>query len=145
MMTLRDKLVYLAATFDGEGTISLQRFGSPVLRPAHIYPRLQVSNTDVGLMGWLVANFGGHYEPKGRGLLGRKQCYQWRMQGQEAINLLVMVLPWLLIKQAQAWLCLEFWAQRVSPVARKNGVPAEQQALRQGFMLAVQHLNSGAA
>jgi hypothetical protein len=145
MSTLRDKLAYLAGIIDGEGTISLQRFGSLILRPAHIYPRITISNTDMGLINWLCDNFGGKYRKQAIGLLGRKQCWSWSIQGQGAVNLLVMVLPWLLIKPTQAWLCLEFWAQRVRAPARKSGVPPEQQALRQGFMFAVQYLNSGTA
>ncbi len=137
----REKLAYLAGIIDGEGSIAISPSGSRPSYPYNLYPRLRVGNTDLGLIEWLANNFGGSYGKTGTTNGRHKRLYNWTITGQAAIDLLTTVRPWLLVKQQQAWLSCEFWAQRNTTNTRRDGVSGEEKALREGFLLASRYLN----
>ncbi len=137
---MSEKLAYLAGLVDADGTVSLLSGGHN--QTYNIVPGLAVSNTDEGIMDWLVKNFGGRAYPYNPATAGRKTCYRWLLQGQAAIDLLVRLRPRLLIKAERAWLTLEYWAQRtIRRGGRGARMPVEEQALRQGFLAASHYLN----
>lgn len=100
----RDDLIYLAATVDCEGCVSVAARNAG--RGNYITPTLQITNTDRALIDWLLANVGGtvYIRPEPRD--NRKPCWLWRCAGDEARQIIRSVRPWLKLKQHQADLVL---------------------------------------
>lgn len=70
---------------------------------------IQIANSNIELMKWLVRNFGGVYYSKPRHKENWKTGYTWRPKGRKnAETLLLGVLPYLVLKREQANLALEF-------------------------------------
>lgn len=103
---------YTAGIIDGEGSISLvlittriTKSGRPATAPKLV---IQVSNTNVNLIRWLVntwrmGSVAGPYQPR---RATHKAVYCWRVRGPTAAKLLHQVLPFLIIKREQAKLGL---------------------------------------
>jgi len=91
--------VYLAALVDGEGTITIQK------RNMNFRPCLQVANTSVELLAWLISI--GFYSTLARNSNGRPY---WRIQvsGYGIVDILEEILPYLIIKKKHAELTIEF-------------------------------------
>lgn len=87
---------YLAGIVDGEGTITLTRNNA---KDKFRRPTLSVSNTDVGLMNWLQAEFGG----KIKTIVSQRYLtsYEWRVEFRVALELLRMIRPSLKVRQKQ--------------------------------------------
>lgn len=141
MMTAsKTKWSYAAAGVDMEGCFGLSR---TVLKTSigNLYYgydlKVSVANVSTDLMKWLVRNFGGEYRPKQKGPLGKKQCYEWFVSGgYKRLELFILgVLPYLVIKRAQALIALEF--------IRLNGKPNPQK--RAELHAKMLSLNSGKA
>jgi len=140
-----DDLVYLAGLLDGEGSIVLlhgrngRRSGNPTF-DLHV----SVTNTHAPIMDWLTDRFGGKSYPGTRYPL-RRQVWHWVVIGLPAIQLLHRLAPYLKIKQQQAWLAQEAWAQKTSYMGgRGRRVPLEEYALREGYARAMSYLNKEA-
>lgn len=102
----------LAAFIDGEGSVLInprshgsRRADDPV-GASTFYLKVTVANTDVRLLEWLKANFGGHWKEAnsekynaGRNV---KNCYHWNAASARAAWMLYNCLPWFLIKGEQA-------------------------------------------
>jgi hypothetical protein len=114
----KTKWSYLAGMIDGEGCISIWRTKAR----AHDYEssgktygsfnlRIQVYNTSLELMKWLVANFGGVYHTRLHVKDEHKNSYSWRPKGENNTKkMLLGILPYLVIKTEQAKLALEYIA-----------------------------------
>lgn len=99
---------YFAGLFDGEGCIHIS------VHPPHgegknVYHCLQViiSNTDVDIINYLHATFGGYVHllsPRPR----HRHCYEWVLRSRRARLFLECLLPFLRIKKEQAELAIEF-------------------------------------
>jgi len=109
-------VAYWAGIFDGEGCVMLavcQRAGCA--RP-QVSLKVAVSNTHRGVIEELVLAFP---PPSGRVInsyLGgpkdqvrRRQQYKWERSGMSAYRFLQMLLPYLIVKQEQAQLAIEFY------------------------------------
>jgi hypothetical protein len=105
---------YLAAMFDGEGTIALSKFErlhDKDCKNSYWQCQLIVSiaNTDFRLMKWLISNFGGVYYSSESKNPNAKLKYTWRPKGRKNTeNVLLGILPNLLLKNAQAKLAIEY-------------------------------------
>jgi hypothetical protein len=115
---------YLAALFDGEGTFSVYRrtidsakykaksndSGTSEAKPYLQYQsRIEVCNTNLKLMHWLIQNFGGVFYPHRRNNAIHKIGYYWRPKGKANNERIMLgVLPYLKIKRTQAILMLEY-------------------------------------
>lgn len=102
-----NKWSYLAGLVDGEGTIcisqSQNKNGTTIF---NIY--LKVANTSLVLMQWLISNFGGQYHVS-HAREGCKIQYAWSPKGKtNRKEVLLNILPFLVIKRAQAIIALEF-------------------------------------
>lgn len=105
-MTEKEIIIYFAGIVDGEGCITYAKEGS---NKRNYQPRLMITNTNEDLMKWLLKNFGGSYHK--RSLLKYphwKPMYLWRISGQQAMDLVKKVEPYLIIKKWQAEL-LDGW------------------------------------
>lgn len=136
---------------DGEGSIMITRQMPTSRTSGNVTPqymfRVAISNTHKGVLDWVHSECGGELSANGHvgGKGGRRLVYEWRIKGQQAINFLQDIRPFLRIKPAQAWLALE---AREQFTYRKGGygrVPPEELALREGYRLAMQNLNAGTA
>jgi len=97
-------LAYLAGIIDGEGCISVSE--NP--RNGRKYYRLilDVTNTNDILMQWLEDTFGGIVRTNYARAENRSNLHGWTVSGKQCQELLAMVLPYLIIKKAQAELAL---------------------------------------
>jgi hypothetical protein len=102
---------YVAGILDGEGTIcaTIYEHHNETERRLEI----QISNTNVDLMKWLLGNFGGRFDSRykntGFGKNSRKTLYTWRLSGNKnKEKFLLGVLPHLIIKRKQVTLALQW-------------------------------------
>jgi len=87
---LQAELGYIAGVIDGEGHIAKK------------YMRVSVSNTSLPLMEWLKTRIGGCLYKKTIIKTTTTQCYGWDITGAKARGLLVVILPFLLVKKDKA-------------------------------------------
>jgi hypothetical protein len=118
----KTKWSYLAALIDGEGCISIYRRlsdGEKYTRTrkvkANTNPynqfslRISIANTNLKIMKWLIANFGGVYYQKREATDKHKAGYEWRPKGRANVEkLLLGILPYMVIKDEQAKVGLEY-------------------------------------
>ena len=100
----------LAMCFDCEGTISLGRHNKTENgKPLSVQLDLTIVNTDERLMKWLMSNFGGRYYHRPTRDIRHKSCFRWRITGKSnKEKVLLGILPYLIIKEEQAKVALEF-------------------------------------
>lgn len=109
-MSEHDKLVYLAAILDGEGSvqIEIQSQSERFSRKTNYYSiRLLVTNTYKPLMDWLESNFGGKLSAR-KDIPNRKRCYKWNLCSFKAAELLKRCRPFMMEKRRHADLLIEF-------------------------------------
>jgi len=113
----REKLIYLAAIIDGEGSIgvelsspcTIKRNGKEVWQRKKNYYicRVAVINTNTGLLDWIKENFKGSISTHNKGAANRKPCYRWQLFGKDQKAFLEKIIPFLFIKKKQAELVLK--------------------------------------
>lgn len=91
---------YLAGLVDGEGCIRLHPSNKGIYRK--YYPRLQVTNTYKLLLDMLVSQYGGAIHGPKKGKSSYKDCWDWRITGDKARQLLKDLIPFLIIKKEKA-------------------------------------------
>lgn len=103
-----DNIVYMAGIIDGEGSICIEIQHPGKGKKQNYYNvRLVVCNTNKELIDWLFEKFEGNigeckkYEQ-------RKQCYHWTLCSQNAKDLLIECLPYMIVKKEQAKLLIDF-------------------------------------
>ena len=115
----REKLIYLAAIIDGEGSIGIERLSPCKVtrkgkeswqRKKYYYAcRLCVINTYKPLIEWIYQEFkGGKTGVKTKATLKRKLCYRWHIFGEHLESLINELIPFLAEKKPQAKLLLEY-------------------------------------
>lgn len=130
---------YVAGFIDGEGTISITRRMGLVVR---------IGNTYRPILDEIATAYGGTVNTVNmliqirEGKLNLKQQYQWMIHANEAAAVLERIRPFLREKRVQAWLGLEFQAQKTDMRGRRAGVSAEETALRNGYYLAMRNLHA---
>ncbi len=146
-------LAKAAAFIDGEGYVGIvknRRPGRPTQPPA--YPLvIQVAQTDRRLPEWFQQRFGGQVQTIHHRGTKKKTVWVWRLGRYEAVGeFLTAIRSHLVLKETQAWLCLEFLAQRAERQdyegADRLGRPMrspEQVAVEEGFYLALRGVNAG--
>ena len=114
------ELAYFAGIIDGEGCFTLrrskrQRFGAL---------SLQVGNTDVLLMQWIHAHFGGSLNLEQRRQAKHQSVWRWIAASADLETLLQRLIPYLITKKRQAELTLAYRAtlNAVSTSRRGRGV-----------------------
>jgi hypothetical protein len=104
---------YLAGILDGEGCINIARSRRSKTDGRTFYInyvlQLDVFNTSLPLMKWLVQYFGGVYYTRDRNIGQYKRSYNWRPKGAtNRKNILLGILPYLVIKHEQAKIALQY-------------------------------------
>lgn len=95
---------YLAGLVDGEGCIQLSPSNKGKYRK--YYPRLSVTNTHLPVLEMLVATYGGAIHGPKFSRQATKPCYDWRITGDKAREVLTKLEPLLIIKKEKAQLVL---------------------------------------
>ena len=114
----KTKWSYLAGIFDGEGCINIRskprkgvdyRNGKDVVWNRSLM-QLCIANTKLGLMKWLISNFGGvYYTVRHDSAKNWQDCYIWKPKGRQNMNnFLLGILPYLIVKSEQVKLALEY-------------------------------------
>ncbi len=103
-MEANESLAYIAGFIDGEGCI---RIGRGVLGPSGV--SLHVVNSDEGVIDYINLMLPGRKYNKKR--YGRKNLYRICWSGQDAINVIELVLPYLIVKRRLAELITEYWKE----------------------------------
>ena len=96
---------YVAGFFDGEGTIlvsSSEAGGSLVVA---------ISSTYLPILRYLHSVYGG-YLRKAKSASNRKDCWKRAISSSDAVRFIEDIRPFLIEKEPQAWLGLEYMSQR---------------------------------
>ncbi len=101
-------LAYAAGVIDSDGCISIcneMRNDRP-----HSYHRLnvRVCTIDTRLLNWFKITFGGNTYLQNKPHGNRKACYAWQKRDNPAAEFLTAILPYLIYKQDQAKVALQF-------------------------------------
>ena len=121
-MTQNETFAYLAGIIDGEGCVSIRKtfqYGK------HYYykPMIEVGMTVKSPIQLLYDIFGGSawYEVPKNGGKWQNQ-HKWRVTGKGVLPVINAILPYLIVKKAQAILCIEYckyigkrYGQRYTP------------------------------
>lgn len=108
------ELAYMAGMVDGEGSITIGSRNSKQNESEYLvsHTRVAVYNCHLGVLEWIKERFGGYICEAPRDLSRRKKAYSWTVGHRGAALVLDMILPFLIIKQQQARLLLEFSGTR---------------------------------
>ena len=146
-MTDREKIIYLGGFIDGEGWIGIKKAFSPKttrsLSPSYA-AILQITNTNEKIIGWLVENFGGQFCRTRPGSSKHKVAYIWYVGNRKLQPLLAQVCPYLIIKQEQANIVLNFLTHKLIDPAtygRGNKLSRKEVAFREEHYLLLKKLN----
>ena len=108
-MTSETEKAYVAGLMDGEGTVHivLQRNKSRN-RPEYLFAETYISNTDVSLLRWVQAKFGGKVRLS-RANKGRnwKPLYRLHFHGKAAGELLKEISPYIVAKKGRIEMVLD--------------------------------------
>lgn len=95
---------YLAGIIDGEGSIMLPRTGQNKLNDLYVSfsVKVAISNTDLNLLLRLQNDFGGIIERVRTGAKNCKDGYRLRWFSKDAVKIIGIVRPYLIVKAEQA-------------------------------------------
>lgn len=126
-----EQLAYMAGVFDGEGCIFIGRG-----RGTDYALTCVLEMTDGRVPRIFESAFGGSGRVCApRGL--RKPLYRWTITVRGARQFLETIRPFLITKETEAWLALEFLAQRT--ISTGTRITDEEIALREGFYWALRN------
>jgi hypothetical protein len=102
---------YIAGVVDGEGCIQISAFAGKVGRTGkrgstYHELRLSIVNTNEPLIRYIQARFGGGFS-KRKVNANRRTCAEWRIHGVRAAKCLRHLLPYLIVKRAEALIAIE--------------------------------------
>ncbi len=102
---------YIAGLVDGEGTIGIYPYKSP--KNIYVYffrPMIAISMTSERPILWCYNTTGLGSNRNQLSDYGQKKLYRWQVGGElECISLIEAIKPYLLVKDEQANLLLEFF------------------------------------
>ena len=114
------KAAYLAGLIDGEGTIGV--YGTQKC-PRYFRCTVIVTNCDPVLMAWLRELGVGRIDVQRGRLAQHRPVSRWRVEKREDVRaVLRAVLPYLVVKRAQALLALDFFDTEVADRGEFRGL-----------------------
>lgn len=109
------ELAYFAGIIDGEGCFTLHNFGT------HRFARqLHVGNTDVRMLEWIRARFGGNVKLERRSKLQHKPVWRWYSDANNLDAVIAAVMPYLICKKDRAELMLAYSATLAPRIRSKR-------------------------
>ena len=117
--------LYAAGFFDGEGCVncSSNKSGSP-------FVRILVVNTNLTVLEKFQETWGGDINKNYKSKEHWKQAYTWRLSHAAAAKFLEDIYPFLIVKETQARLALEF-----ANIRPGKGKQWTEEALKEANML----------
>jgi len=112
---------YTAGIIDGEGSIMIIKSKNPTCKRGYSYQlKVVVANTNEWLCQWLKMQYGGTIQYKKSKKLQKKDIYEWRIVSTQARQFLEYIIPYLIIKKAQAEIAIRFQSSRGRGKPRTN-------------------------
>jgi len=121
-LTEREKLIYLASVIDAEGSVSIYHASQPSKNYYAYLLGLMIANTDTRLIDWLVTNYGGWTRWRRYKSKEWKDIKVWNIGGEKTYQLLKQVRPFLIVKQKQADLGMEFYRKCITNRTRSQWI-----------------------
>jgi hypothetical protein len=111
--TSEDK-AYLAGLFDGEGSVNIFKQSRSYMAYSAYFIEISIGNTHEGVLNWVLEKFGGRVAHNSdHRTAGSRKVWRWRASSNEAYEILVAMLPYLIVKKEQAQLAIEFRERQV--------------------------------
>lgn len=124
------ELAYLAGIIDGEGSVYIGNFSSnPKTGTKYYQTNIEVTNTDLQLMDWLLNTFGGRnytYTAKQTPHNSRRTSYRWIATGERVTHLCELLLPYVIVKKPQIEIMIKMRATFKPISGVKRGVQGIQ-------------------
>ena len=144
-MENKEKIMVLGGLIAGEGWIGMKKAQPCCRSVSPIYSvALTISNTNSILISWLIENFGGNFRKENRHSPKHKDGYVWQLQNRKAYPLLKQVLPYLVIKDEQARIVIDYLEHKLIDSAtfgRGNKLSDSEIAYRESIYLSLKKLN----
>jgi len=138
------ELCYLAGVLDSDGCISISKMNPGKQRtknPRYVLT-VNVVNTSMDLMHWLVEKFGGRFKPRPIRGINHKIQYDWWFNNGKAAQLLKLVEPYLIVKKEQAHLGINLIYNWVYPKGGRGArTPQNEVKRREKSYLTMKSLN----
>ena len=140
-----DKVKILAGLVMGEGWIGMKK-AKPCNRSiSPIYSvAMTITNTNTKIISWLIENFGGNFTVNNHVSEKHKQAYCWQIQNRKLYPLLTEILPYLIIKDEQAKVVLNYLEHKLIDPAtfgRGNKLSKGEVNYRETVYLSLRKLN----
>ena len=141
--TIQEKIIYLAGIIDGEGWIGFNKSLRKGQKESKLryFVVLVVVNTNKDLMAWLQSNFGGSVHKRKMHSEKWEQSYDWRICCTQAINLIELVKPYLIIKRSHAEIAVSYKRLLDMRVNTYNGKYVFSRQLREDIYQCYKSLN----
>lgn len=131
-------LAYTGGIIDGEGCIGIKKAKSKYSkRGYYLELQVQVVNTDEWLVRWLFSKYGGCVCRRKAKKVNWKDSWEWKVQTNQALKFLLLILPYVRMKRAQAELAIKFGNQRKQGKKTKREIAIEENQRR--TMLSYNH------
>ncbi len=109
------ELSYLAGIIDGEGTILIVKQSQSTKKNPSFCLALSFCSTDKCLCDWVRDRFGGSIVHSRQKNDKWKDAYRWQIRSNNALKILLDILPFLIIKKIQADYAICFQKERRKP------------------------------
>ena len=138
----KSDLGYVAGIIDGEGCISIAKIRKSNRTGGFEYNlRISVEHTNEWLIKWLQFNFEGSVHFRKRGSDKWKGTWAWQIAASKAAEFLLLILPYLKIKQSHAELALQFQKSKVIRCYRVCHKTDEELALEEARCALMHNFN----
>lgn len=129
---------YAAGLVDGEGSIGVYAIKRGKYTRYDL--KFSLKMTDMKTISWLNRKYGGSIsKPKSSG--NRKQGYSWQLSGKSAHGFLKKVFPFLITKEEQALLGIQFYENLVSDKNRLKNISPNLREARNKIVLEFKKMN----
>lgn len=123
-MTKKEKSIYMAGFFDGEGYIGiLKRIRKG--KYLEYFLQLSIGQNDGAIVDWIKDNFGGNCY-----IVKRDNSFYWTASNRNAYNILKEITPFLKYKKPQAELALKYFDEQLP---RKQALSKEEFSRRESI------------
>lgn len=131
---------YTAGVMDSDGCIYAYLRSNGALDM-----KLDVVNSNVALMEWLTAHWGGSFRQRKAAKPWHKRCYSWVIWRQYAVDILQEIAPFMVLKAKQARVFIELWENRGDGrggyMKGYSGLPDSILKLRERYVAELNDLN----
>ena len=110
----KEKIIYLAGLFDGEGSVSRYQEKRKSRKGKNWVIRCEINMTDKPVVKWIhnTLDFGSfHKKPPSPKQLGRKMQYRWCCSYRDALKFANLLLPYARVKRKKLQQIINHYAQ----------------------------------